>query len=75
MCAFLNEMEFFLQNAEAKGDSKMALMLKTAEAHCKVLKKRMARTGLCFKATTALIAAGAGIAYAFYLLNLDISVR
>lgn len=66
---------FRVQNAEAKVDSKMALMLKTAEAHCKVLKKRTARTGLCFKATTALIAAGAGIAYAFYLLNLDISVR
>lgn len=63
---------FRVQNLEAKGDAKMALMLKTAEAHCKVLTKRMARTGLCFKATTVLIAAGAGVAYVFYWLNLDI---
>lgn len=62
---------FRVQNAEAKGDAKMMLMVKTAEAHCKVLKKRMARTGTCVKAMATLIA-GAGLVYGFYLLNLDV---
>lgn len=55
----------------AKADPKLELMLKTAEKHLKVLKKRLARTGPCFK-TMATLVAGASIAYGFYLLNFDI---
>ncbi|KAH7444520.1 hypothetical protein KP509_02G081100 [Ceratopteris richardii] len=63
---------FRVVNAEMKGDAKLAVMMKMADAHCKELRKRMRRTCTCFKTMATLIAAGAGIAYGFYLLDLDV---
>jgi hypothetical protein len=64
----------FVQNQvaleETKSDPKLESMLKGAEKHGKALKKKLTRTGPCFKATATLVA-GVGIAYGFYLLKFD----
>lgn len=56
-----------------KTDMELYKMLKSADKHCKMLDKRLARPRICFKLTATLIA-GVGIAYGLYLLNPDIGM-
>ncbi|KAI5056372.1 hypothetical protein GOP47_0028190 [Adiantum capillus-veneris] len=55
----------------AKADPKLEVMLITADRHAKVLKRKSARMGPCFK-MMASVMAGASIVYGFYLLNFDL---
>lgn len=51
-----------------KGDLKLDTLVKSADKHCKVLNKKLARVGICFKAT-AIFITGVCTAYGLYLLN------